>query len=250
MKLHLSRLRSTSSAFLLLSALFVTGCPSAGTGNGFGPVDDPRPSVEDEPPAPGMTRFRVTVVNATNNQKMSPPAVVLHGPDWRAWSPGEAAGEGLEKLAEGGATDDFLAEAEEAGCAGSVAAEGPVDPGASQVLEVEGESMEMLRLTVATMLIQTNDGFAGLDGAEVDDLEVGEERSWNVKAWDAGTEENTESASMLPPQGGFDAERPSGGVVTVHPGVLTRAEGLEGSALDESHRFARTVAVVRVERLE
>ena len=52
-------------------------------------------------------------------------------------------------------------------------------------------------LTVASMLVNTNDGFAGITALPISDLAVGESMSRAVVAWDAGTEANSEAAGTI-----------------------------------------------------
>ncbi|NRA83341.1 MAG: hypothetical protein HRU22_06080, partial [Gammaproteobacteria bacterium] len=54
--------------------------------------------------------YKVTLTNITNNQPMSPLAFALHMADYNPWQIGSAASDGLEMLAERGATADFLAD--------------------------------------------------------------------------------------------------------------------------------------------
>ena len=77
------------------------------------------------------------------------------------------------------------------------------------------------------MLVRTNDGFSGLDSINLFNLPGGSE-TFDIYAYDAGTEVNTEAESDLV----FWNSIPSGhtaenGVITLHPGI----QGLNGGFL-------------------
>ncbi|MDH5528193.1 MAG: spondin domain-containing protein [Nitrospirota bacterium] len=202
----------------------------------------------DNDPAARAT-YTVTVANATNGQPLAPVAVVLHRTGYTPWQLGMAAGSGLEMLAEGGDPTAFLTDA--AGHASVVdmnAGTGLILPGASEAVTVSGSGA--LRLSLATMLGATNDGFAGLDGVAVDGLAVGESAVFLAPVFDAGTEANTETAATVPALTGtgFDPAREAHDKVLIHRGVVTAADGLATSGLGEAHRFLGLGAVVTVRR--
>jgi len=197
--------------------------------------------------------YAVTVTNLTNGQPLTPPAMVIHRTDYAAWTEGQSAGTGLEELAESGATGAFLAAARgDDAVVAAEAADGSAGPGDDLSLTLEVEAGRGLHLTVATMLAATNDGFTGVNAHSLDGLAVGETATVRTRAWDAGTEANAESAATVPYLGGegFNSARSSRvDRVTVHPGVVTAADGLAGSGLTEAHRFNRPVAQVTVTRV-
>ena len=113
-----------------------------------------------------------------------------------------------------------------------------------------------LRLTVTTMLVNTNDAFTGLNAADVSNMSVGDSKTFMTVTWDAGTEANTETAATMPgpaagaaggggEAAGYDPVRDDlADVVRLHTGVTTNAnatdpsrEGLATSVLTEGHRF-------------
>lgn len=91
-------------------------------------------------------------------------------------------------------------------------------------------------------------------GLYIGDLAVGESKTIYAHPYDAGTEENTETASTIPgPAGGgegFNAQRLDRDFVSAHSGVVTSDDGLATSALDESHRFLAPVAKIVVTRTQ
>jgi len=103
------------------------------------------------------------------------------------------------------------------------------------------------------MLVNTNDAFTGLSGFSLAELEVGETIDKLVPIYDAGTEENTETAATMPGPAangeGFNAARETRNMITGHGGVVTSSDGLASSALNESHKFdqgAQYLSITRV----
>lgn len=201
-------------------------------------------------------RYRVSLTNLTNNQPLSPVAVVLHSNGYKGWTSGAPASDKLEYLAEGGTNRFFLEEADAASqvmatASGSAA----IGPGTRDSVELTTMSNDGLQLTVVTMLVNTNDAFTGTTAYALGDMAVGDSLSLYTRVYDAGTEANTETAGSLPGPvadgEGFNATR-EGDVdfVSIHHGVVTTADGLSDSALDESYRFKGPAGMVVVERLQ
>lgn len=216
-----------------------------------GDDDGPAPTPTPTPDPVVMVEYRVTVVNSTHNQPLSPIATLLHDASYTPWSIGQAASAGLEQLAESGSPADFIAEATSA--LGSQAGDAPVGPGSSVSLEVSAEMQDDLYLTVASMLVNTNDAFVGASSTMVGQLEIGEYVKVSAPIYDAGTESNNELAGTIPGPAdggeGYNAERESSDIVTRHPGVVTSDDGYPDSVLDESHRFDNNGMFITIERI-
>ena len=110
-----------------------------------------------------------------------------------------------------------------------------------------------LRISIATMLVNTNDAFTSLNTA-VDTMAVGDVLTFNSVAYDAGTEADTEMATNIPgPAGGgtgFDAARnDQADRVVMHSGIVSQDDGLTTSDLTEQHRFDNPVARISIERI-
>ncbi|BDY03388.1 spondin domain-containing protein [Ferrimonas sp. YFM] len=204
------------------------------------------------PPPPEMVSFEVTVTNLTAAQPMSPVAAYLHDGSVAGWQFGEAASEPLEVLAEGGDGTDWLAAATAAGAGITAAGEGILPPGMAQSLTLTLEAGQGMRLTSATMLVNTNDAFAGINGWDLSALAVGQSMTVNLPVYDAGTEANSELAATIPgPAGGgagYDATRDDVDYVARHPGVVGNQDGFAESALDGRHKFDAPVARLTVMR--
>lgn len=197
--------------------------------------------------------YTVTLANVSSNQPLAPAALVIHDGTYTPWAVGDAASEGLQRLAEAGDISVFLQEAAaDPAVIMTTAGTGIILPGASAQFElsyVPGGT----ELALATMLVNTNDAFAGMGDLDLSTVALGETVSALVPTWDAGTEPNTETVATVPgPAGGgegYNADRTGDrDFVAVHPGVLTADEGLAASALDESHRFAGPVLLVKIRR--
>ena len=233
---------------LLGSVLLLQAC-------GDGSVAPPPPS--PPPPAPAMATFSVTVLNLTNAQPLSPVAVIAHRDDYQFFSVGAPAGAGLQEMAEGGDNTTLLAEAGAnamviAGSSGAA----PIGPGGSETvtMTVLNSQRPGLQFSVATMLVNTNDAFTGLNSLAVETMAAGDSVTINGIAYDAGTEADSEQAIHIPgPAGGgegFNAARDDeGDRVSMHPGVVSRDDGLASSDLSEQHRFDNPVIRIRIERI-
>lgn len=227
--------RNAAARPLLVVALALVG--AAGCGNGDN----------------GNPRYEVALTNLTHNQPLTPPAAILHGSGFSAWTEGEPAGTPLERLAEGGKTGPFIQMAQGSPEVRSTsAADGGVGPGETRTLSLNAGSRAGLRLSVVSMLARTNDAFTGTAAQPIGDLEAGEAMVVYAAAWDAGTEADTETAATVPGLGGegFNTARDDGlDAVTVHPGVVTADDGLASSDLGEADRFIGPVVRLRITRL-
>ena len=199
-------------------------------------------------------RYQLSVTNLSNNQPMSPPAWAFHGDDYMGWQIGGAASDGLEVLAESGDPSGFIDEARSNSSVYTQrAGDDLVLPGQTGTYTVTFKHEDDLKFTLATMLVNTNDAFVGVNAVAIGELEMGQELEFLARAYDAGTEENLETAATIPgPAGGgegFNATRESSDQVTMHSGVVTMSDGLSSSTLDQSHRFDNPVARVVIKRL-
>jgi len=111
------------------------------------------------------------------------------------------------------------------------------------------------QLSVVAMLLPTNDGFLALNSLTVPTLPG--TYTYNLNAYDAGTEANTESADTVPGPAasglaeGFNADRDDvRNAVYVHPGVVTQDDGLNTSTLGGNQRWDNPIARVQIERVQ
>lgn len=152
---------------------------------------------------PALATYSVTIANSSGGQPFSPPVATTHSPDVDLFSVGEKASAEIAAIAQAG--DQSHAVALLSGLMGSgvtaVADPGmPVTPGASSGLPFASTlSFEITAaagdvLSVATMLICSNDGFTGLDSVALpDDGPV----VLPLRGYDAGVERNTEKSQDI-----------------------------------------------------
>jgi len=191
--------------------------------------------------------FSVKVINLTNNQPFSPITGLLHGSSYQPYSLGTSASSALETLAESGDNSAFLSNAN---VDNSAAGSGILAPGANETIMLESDD-DKIRLSLLTMLVNTNDGFAAIEGVDISGLEKNESLMLHAKVYDAGTEANSEAAADVPGQmgEGFNMTRDDRDFVSVHSGIVSMEDGLTTSALDSSHRFDNPGAKVIITRI-
>jgi len=189
--------------------------------------------------AMATTSFSVTVENVSETGTittsdgtelpavLSPGAYAVHDEMVTAFTPGEAASEELEALAEDGKPEPLSKTLEmEDGVAStgvfaspeSVDGAAPLKPGQRYEFTVEAEPGQ--RLSLATMFVQSNDLFYAFDpqGIPLFDGErtMGGEMTGKLSLWDAGTEENEEPGAgpnQAPRQDGPDTGPDEDGVI-------------------------------------
>ena len=208
-------------------------------------------SSDDDPAPATMASYDISVTNITNAQPMTPLAVVLHKHGYSGWTLGGAASSGLEMLAEGGATTDFLNEADTNSNVVMSKAGGGVGPGTTTTVSMTIPAADVagLHVSLASMFANTNDGFTGVSTMHIADLVVGDSASAHARVYDAGTEMNSELAADLPGKMGSGGTNTTS-VVLIHAGVLTTDDGLTMSALGEADRWLGPGAKVTVTRTQ
>ena len=211
-----------------------------------------------QPPPPAMASFDVTVSNLTNAQPLSPAAVIAHQDSYSFFAVGSPATAGLEEMAEGGDNAALIAEADaDMGVTVTGSGVAAIGPASSETVTIDMLESDLpgLRISVATMLVNTNDAFTGLNAMSVEAMAVGDSVSIRGVAYDAGTEADSETAVTIPgPAGGgegFNAARDDqADMVTMHAGVVSQDDGFATSDLSEQHRFDNPVVQIIVERTD
>jgi hypothetical protein len=189
--------------------------------------------------------FRVTVTNLTPGQVLSPPVVAVHDDSVRLFEPGAAASDELAQLAEDAVAGPLLGLlASSDGVLDVTVGNAPIPPGASASVEMSLRGRYRF-LTVAGMLVTTNDAFYAATGRVTG---PGSTSSMTGIAWDAGSEANTESCDDIPgPPCGNGLVRVVDGAeghVHVHAGIHG------GSSLNPGqHDWRNPTVLVRIERL-
>lgn len=230
----------------VLSAVFLVGCP-----------DDNHSRTEMiMQPDTGLegAEFDVLVKNNTQSQPLSPLTVLSHSDNYALFTLGASASVPLEHLSEGGDNTALLATKNTNNEVSSThSGVGVIAPGASQSVQFEVTDPASTHVTVASMLVNTNDAFVAED-IDLSTLSVGQSITVMSPVWDSGTEANTETSASIPgPAGtngvGFSSVRDDiADKVTAHRGVVSLQDGLSGSALDATYRFLNPAASITVTR--
>ena len=225
----------------LAATLALSGC------NGS---DTAQETIPAPAPSPVIYSYEVDVVNLTEGQPMSPMAVILHN-DGMLWEIGEAASAGLEKLAESG---DNLAILADSIVLSGKSGTGVVLPGASDKIMVSISNTLPMKFSLATMLVNTNDGFTGVNAMDISALMVGDSMTVTTHTYDAGTESNSELMATIPGPAaggeGFNSERDDIDKITVHAGIVSKDDGLMQSVLTPANRFDNPTLMVTITRIK
>ncbi|MEX0816926.1 MAG: spondin domain-containing protein [Gaiellales bacterium] len=180
---------------------------------------------DDDDDQGGTKHWQVTIENLTppgpgapGSQPLSPPLFVVHSGKADVWSVGDIASHPVAAIAED--ANNGPAESGLAQLRGVrevfTGAGGPIPSGASRTFVVETHG-QFDRLSVVTMLVNTNDAFTGLDSLRL----RGHRIVRSGMAYDAGSERNNELAAFIPgPCCGNLFERdPEGELIRSHPGI-------------------------------
>ncbi len=160
-----------------------------------GPVGEVTITRNDPTPS-----YTVEFTNVTSGQYLTPPNYAFHDRGAHIFQRGAKASPGVQAVAENGGVPILAGELEanidDAGIGISgVGADAPLKPGASSEVVVTTDAD---RFSLVSMVICTNDGFAGVDSNRLPRWS-GDSRTIWVRAYDAGTEINTELRQDLVP---------------------------------------------------
>ena len=148
-----------------------------------------------------LVTYRVTIHNLAGGQPLSPPIAATHNRAVRVFQRGQMASPELEAIAEGGDTSllfDLLDDA--AGVTAVTEVGVPLTPNGHEVGDfTDTVTFDITarpgdRLSLATMLICSNDGFTGLDSVR---LPRRGSRGYWLRGYDAGSEDNTEMSADI-----------------------------------------------------
>jgi len=172
--------------------------------------------------------FSVDIQNLTSGIYFTPFVVAAHTDDSKLFTVGEAASPEIQAMAEGGDITGL------AGILDSINATqannpamGLLAPGASTSADLNTDGTNNVRLTIAAMLLPTNDGFAALNAITIP-TEAGI-YTYDVPAYDAGTEANTE---LMNP--GMPGGMPGGLGIPAAPGMDTGTGGTGVATADSN----------------
>jgi hypothetical protein len=174
--------------------------------------------------------WRVTITNLTpagpgapGSQPLSPPLFVVHSGKADVWSVGDIASHGLAAIAED--ADNTVLESALPSLPGVksvfTGAGGPIPSGQSRTYSVETHGW-FNRLSLVTMLVNTNDAFTGLDSLRLS----GRDETLATNAYDAGSERNNELKAFIPGPccNNPFVRDPEGALIRHHEGITGRGE--------------------------
>ena len=207
--------------------------------------------------------YEVTITNLTPGQPFTPPVLVTHNKDVSIFTLGEKASKEIQALSENGNPEPLVKMiSANPGVTSVVQGTAPLvpanDPGktglsSSETFTITTEGSARY-LSFASMLVCTNDGFAGIDGIRLP-LTT---RTVYATSFDAMTEVNTEDfADMVPPcqdaigissadsgTGTSDPSLAENGVIIPHPGVFGGAD-----LIPKVHAWNDPVAKIEIHRM-
>lgn len=240
--MYFSTKKKLATLASVLVILLLSGCNN----NNSKPTTVMAPPTPTPPPI--VYSYEIKVVNLTAAQPMSPVAVVLHNKG-ALWEIGQSASNALEMLAESG--DNSVVLADPMVLAGKSGA-GVLLPGASETISVSITDTQPMMLSLATMLVNTNDAFTGVNAMQLKDMVMGESMTLMTNTYDAGTEKNSELMATIPGPvaggEGFNAERDDIDLVTMHAGIVSKDDGLSQSVLSAANRFDNPTLMVTITR--
>ena len=163
-----------------------------------------------------LVTYEVTLENLTDGQIFSPPIFITHQRGYKLFHLGRFASEELRLIAEEGNNGPAAEDANASLWVFDVEAlSTPLLPGESLTITIQVPRKS--RISLAGMLVQTNDGFVGANS-----LRLPWKGSWNynLRVYDAGTEKNNELAAYVPgPPFGGTMRDPSNQSIRPHKGI-------------------------------
>ncbi len=151
-------------------------------------------------PVVAPQNYSVEFENITSGQYLTPPNYAAHTRDADVFSRGRAPSPGVVAVAELGQVpvlaDELAAAIDDngLGLSGVGVSDGPLAPGATATADF---STDADRFSIVSMIICTNDGFAGLDSQRLP--AVGQTKTYWLPGYDAGSELNTENRADIVP---------------------------------------------------
>ncbi|MEM8496518.1 MAG: spondin domain-containing protein [Pseudomonadota bacterium] len=198
-------------------------------------------------------RYEVTITNITRGVQFTPILVATHHPAIQAFTLGQPALPELALLAEGGDIGPLEALAVSTGMVSDTANSAEVLPGPPLLFPGQSVTLTITaygkarRLSLAAMLLPTNDSFVALNSVE---LPKRGSVSYNALGYDAGSEPNDEICANIPgPRcGGAGASPDESGEGFVHISAGIQGVGdLSSSVYDWRNPVAR-VFIQRMDR--
>jgi hypothetical protein len=195
--------------------------------------------------ADGKSQIEVTITNLTSGVYLTPVLVAAHKGNLKLFSAGESASDELTEIAESGniAPMTTLLEANRR-VSGTGHTEGLLAPGQSATVVINS-SKQSNRISLASMMLPTNDGFIGLNSVRVPWYGS---TTFQSPGYDAGTETNDELCVSIPgPQcggEGLSLNDDGEGFIHINRGI----HGI-GDLVAADHDWRNPVAKITVKRV-
>ena len=175
----------------------------------------------DVPSQAGPQMFEVTITNLTATQILSAPIVASHSDATRMFVPGMAASAELQALAEDGDTSGLaMPMGADIEVLDVVTYPGNILPGTSMTMNITLDSFHR-HLSMASMLVTTNDAFFGIDSITMD--RGTDSAVFFAPVFDSGTEANSEDGMYIPRppfgNGGSHDPAPAEGFIHFSSGI-------------------------------
>jgi len=150
----------------------------------------------------GYAEFKITLENLTPatgpgaSQPLSPPVITTHTPLFHVFQKHKYASSELAQVAEDAFNGPLINLLNSSNLAYDVVegTTGPIFPGEAETFMVKAK-FPFKKLSLVSMLVNTNDGFTGIDAAK---LPLFGSREYYLHAYDAGSEKNTELMANIP----------------------------------------------------
>ena len=140
--------------------------------------------------------YEVTITNITKGQTFTPQLLATHDRHVEFFALGHPASAGVESMAESGSTaaleEEFMAHWYQVSEVKTIP--GLLGPGEHVTTTIQASARHRF-LSLAAMLIPTNDTFVGLDGVRLPERGS---KTYLAKAYDAGTELNDQNCLNIP----------------------------------------------------
>ncbi len=196
--------------------------------------------------------WRVTIANLTppgpgapGSQPLSPPLFVIHSHSVQIWRPGQIASHVVAAIAED--ANNAPAVSAYTGFPGGVRSAftgtgGPIPSGSSRTYTVQTRG-KLDRLSLVTMLVNTNDAFTGLDSLHLQ----GQGRTLKTIAYDAGSETDNQLKADIPgPCCNHPFVRdPEGAPIHPHAGIQPNVGDLDPATYGWTGPVAK-ITIVRI----
>lgn len=171
-------------------------------------------------------QYEVSITNLTRGQTFTPILVASHKPGVELFELGKSASDELAALAEGGDTEQLGQSLYDTGrLIDSADSGGLLGPGETVVVKVDAPRHWRAQISLAAMLLPTNDGFFALNGVHAPSFR--KSVTYFSPVYDAGSEPNDEDCANIPgpaPEmlchgAGGSPDEGGEGYVHVHSGI-------------------------------